>query len=168
MDYAHLLEDTLAQLPDNGVFLTTGATPNVMTISWGQWGHIWGRPILTVLVRQTRYTHELLEKSGLFTVSVPRLNEFTAELAHCGAVSGRDENKIATQGLSLLPARAGGVPGIAGCGQYFECRTVFRAESDLDLMEKAARSAYYPPTQAMPGGDSHTIYFGEILAAYRG
>lgn len=166
MDYTQFL-NALAQSPSNGVFLITGpGEPNVMTISWGQCGHIWGKPILTVMVRQSRYTHALLEKSGFFTISVPKPNEFTAQLAHCGSVSGRDENKLSIQGLSLLPARAGGVGGIAGCARHYECRTVFRAESDLRRMDQAILANYYPPAPHMPGGDAHTIYFGEVLAAY--
>ena len=58
----------------DGVFLTTQGKdrkPNIMTIGWLQGGIIWGRPILTVLVRPSRYTFTLLEENPSFTVGVP-------------------------------------------------------------------------------------------------
>ena len=50
---------------------------------------------------------------------------------------------------------------------HFECKVVFKAESDLSLMDPAIRARFYGDNQATPDGDPHTIYFGEILAAYR-
>ena len=34
-------------------------------------GSVWGRPTWTVLVRPSRFTYELIEQTGDFTVSVP-------------------------------------------------------------------------------------------------
>ncbi len=58
-----------------GVFLISqnkeDLRPNVMTIGWLEIGIVWGRPIITVLVRPSRYTFSLLEKNPFFVVSVP-------------------------------------------------------------------------------------------------
>ena len=50
---------------------------------------------------------------------------------------------------------------------HFECRVVFQAESDLAKMDPEIRARSYGSNQATPDGDPHTIYFGELLAAYR-
>jgi len=40
---------------------------NAMTISWGTLGREWERPIFTIFLRETRYTHELIENtSGVY------------------------------------------------------------------------------------------------------
>ncbi len=42
---------------------------NTMTISWGGLGTLWGRPVASVYVRQSRYTHAFLDENDYFTVS---------------------------------------------------------------------------------------------------
>lgn len=42
---------------------------NAMTISWGSLGFIWQRPIVSVLVRPPRYTHDFTERCDTFSVS---------------------------------------------------------------------------------------------------
>ena len=41
-----------------------------MIIGWGNIGYDWGRPIFTVLVRESRYTHGYREWRRL-TISIP-------------------------------------------------------------------------------------------------
>ena len=75
----------------NGAFLIVsdgGQRTNIMTIGWAQIGFIWGKPVMTVLVRPSRYTHGLLEKAGYFTVCVPPEGKLRKELAFCGSKSG--------------------------------------------------------------------------------
>ena len=56
-----------------GVLLTTRAEDqlNTMTIGWGKIGIEWGKPVFIAYVRESRYTFQLLKKSGEFTVNVP-------------------------------------------------------------------------------------------------
>lgn len=159
-----LLAEAMAQV-EQGVFLMAEGNP--MTISWCEFGRVWNRPVCTVLVRQSRHTHGLLEQSGRFTVSIPKAGDRKEALAYCGTRSGREVNKLEALGLSLLPARAGGADGLAGCAMHFECRVVFKLESDLRNLDEAIRRQFYGDNQATPDGDPHTVYFGEILAAYR-
>lgn len=46
-----------------GAFLTTAAEgkQNTMTIGWGSLGFKWGQSTFTVMVRQSRYTKELID-----------------------------------------------------------------------------------------------------------
>ena len=46
-----------------------GGVTNAMTVSWGEAGVLWNKPIFTVFVRPTRYTFELLEKTDIATLS---------------------------------------------------------------------------------------------------
>jgi len=163
VNYKSLFEEAATQLT-RGVFLMAKGNP--MTISWCQMGDIWNRPICTVLVRHSRHTHKLLEESETFTISVPHLDTMKQELAFCGSKSGRDYDKCKELGLSLLPSRTGGTDGLAGCAMHFECRIVSKTEMDLSKTDAAIREKLYGSNQATADGDPHTIYFGEIVAAY--
>ena len=163
-DYKALFQEAETQMP-KGAFLMVQGNPT--TIGWCQFGVVWGKPICTVFVRKSRYSHSLIEKTGRFTVSVPKADTMKEELAFCGKRSGRDTDKMKELGLSLLPAAAGGEDGLAGCSLQFECRVVFKTESELEHMDADYRRRYYGDNQATPDGDPHTVYFGEILAAYR-
>ena len=162
-----LVPQAAEQLP-RGAFLTAGgAIWNPMTIGWAQFGVVWGKPVMSVLVRKSRYTYGLMEQSSVFTVSVPHTKELAKELAFCGSRSGRDVNKQETAGLTRLTARAGGADAVAGCGAIFECRIVQKQLLDLSTLDPEIRKRNYGSNQALPDGDPHVIYVGEILAAYQ-
>ncbi len=170
MSYETMVPDSAAQLTQ-GAFLMTGREEkNPMTIGWGQWGRVWGLPICTVMVRGSRHSHALLERDGVFTVSVPLPDAMKKELGFCGSKSGRDVNKLEALGLSTIPACAGGIDGLKGCVQHYECRVVFKLEmaGHMDELAEQQRNQYYNPQQQEgTDGNPHTVYFGEILAAYR-
>ncbi len=169
--YEELLGSSALQLSKGGVFLMTGlAEKNPMTIGWCQWGRIWNIPICTVLVRPSRHSHSLIERDGLFTVSVPEESAMKKELGYCGTRSGRDVDKLRECGLTTIPARAGGIDALSGCSVHFECRTLFKLQmaGNLPLLAGEQRSQFYNvEEQAGEEGDPHTVYYGRILAAYR-
>lgn len=148
-----------------GAFLMTGSMCNPMTIGWCQWGVIWGKNICTVLVRKSRFSHDTME-SGRFTVSVPRPGTLKRELAYCGTKSGRDGDKLKALGLSPVALGSGAVGGFPGCAYHFDCRTLFKSDMDLSMLDPAVRSRYYGDNQATPDGDPHTVYFAEIENVY--
>ncbi len=170
-NYETLIGAAAQQLSHGGVFLMTGKEEkNPMTIGWCQWGRVWNIPVCTVLVRPSRYSHGLLERDGVFTVSVPLDGAMKKELGFCGTRSGRDVNKLEALGLTTMPERAGGVAALSGCTLHFECRVLFKLEmaGKLPLLEEEQRTKFYTPDeQAGEDGDPHTIYYGRILAAYR-
>jgi len=161
MDYRALVEEAIRQFPA-GAFLVSGDEANPMTIGWGQFGVVWGKPTLTIMVRHSRYSEQLLQQNGNFTVSFPAPGTMKEALIVCGRNSGRDMDKKAAAGLETVPARVNGVPGIAGCAIHFECRTMLRSEFPLDGLDKELYDRFYAAN-----GDLHVLYFGEILAAYR-
>lgn len=154
------------QLP-RGVFLTAGGEVwNPMTIGWAQFGVVWSKPVVTVLVRKSRFTYGLMEQTDVFTLSVPRAGECKQELGFCGSRSGRTVNKEKEAGLTRLPARAGGADGVAECGAFFECRILQQQMLELDSLDPELRTKYYGSNQALPNGDPHMLYVGEVIAAY--
>ncbi|MCX7779933.1 MAG: flavin reductase family protein [Negativicutes bacterium] len=160
MNWNEQSEKALAIL-SKGAFLTTayGGKVNTMTISWGSIGFIWGRPIFTVAVRPSRHTYALIEQSNEFTVSIP-LADMQQALALCGAKSGRDTDKFAAAGLATLPGRKVVTPVIAGDFLQYECKVVVKQALFPAAFSAEIASACYG------SGDYHTVYFGEIVAAY--
>ena len=66
---------------------------NTMTISWGGMGVMWGKNVVYVFIRDTRYTKEFIDKNEFFSISF--LDEtYRQALNYCGAHSGRDEDKL--------------------------------------------------------------------------
>ena len=75
--------------------MKAGDTVNTMTIGWGKIGIEWNKPVFIAYVRETRFTKQLLEENGEFTVNVP-MGEYDPKiLGYCGTKSGRDMDKIA-------------------------------------------------------------------------
>lgn len=160
--YRDFLRETLDVLTDQGLLLVSvdsSGKPNAMAIGWGMIGEIWGKPIFAVLVRPSRYTYELIEATGDFTVNVPPkdLAEITA---FCGTVSGRTHDKFAEKGLVAVPGRFVKSPTIEQCVINYECRVVHKNNIIPDFLSPQIKSSAYPM------GDFHRVYFGEILAVY--
>lgn len=151
-------------LEGGGAFLlakTPDGRTNPMTIGWAQIGIIWGRPVCTVFVRKSRYTHGCITAANEFAVSVPSDDGFRKELAVCGSVSGRDTDKVRDLHLNLVDGRAIDVAVIEGCGLQIECRILARTQMLADdLYSDDVRSSYYPD------GDEHLVVFGEIVSMY--
>ena len=150
-----------------GVLLTTKCEGkvNTMTIGWGTLGIEWGKPICTVFVRQSRYTKEFLDKTGVFTVNVPLEGCDKNIIALCGSKSGRDVDKIAELGLTLEEGETVDVPGIRQMPLTLECRVLYQQDQVLDAIETGCRSRYYAPGTANEN-DYHTAYYGLVTKAY--
>ena len=139
---------------------------NTMTIGWGTLGVEWKKPLFTVFVRQSRYTKELLDKNGEFTINVHLMGTDRKQaLGFCGSKSGRDVDKIKELDLHLEEPDVISVPGIKEFPITLECRVVYKQDQDLSLLDEDKRLRYYEPGTANDG-DYHTAYYGEVLAAY--
>ncbi len=146
--------------------LCTAGTPeefNSMTIGWGSMGTIWGPAgkgcsILTVYLRERRYTTEVLQKHGRFTVSFfPE--EYRRDLNLLGTKSGRDEpGKISL--TRLTPKVFGDAVGFVEAELTFVCRTIYSHKMALDELPDFARDRFYPD------GNLHYIFMGEIEDAF--
>ena len=145
-----------------GILLTTKAEGqvNTMTIGWGPMGIEWGRPMFVAYVRESRYTHEMLERSGEFTVNIPVGAVDSKILGVCGTKSGRDMDKIRELNLTLEDPMNISVPGIKELPLTLECKILYRMEQTLDTIPQDIIEKYYP------NGDFHYAYYGQIVGAY--
>ena len=145
-----------------GVLLTTAAEGkvNTMTIGWGTMGVDWSRPVFIAYVRESRYTKEMLEANGEFTVNIPMGQIDKKILGYCGTKSGRDTDKIADLGLHTVPSDVVSVPGIAELPLTLECKVLYKEEQDLSRIPEDIIAQYYPK------GDHHHVYYGQIVNAY--
>ena len=150
-----------------GVLLTTKADGfvNTMTIGWGHIGIEWGRPIFVTYVRETRYTKQMLEKNGEFTVNIPVGVLDSRILGFCGTKSGRDVDKIQALGLTLEDSEVISVPGIRELPLTLECKVIYKQKQDVSAIPKDIIDKYYPADE---NGfrDYHYAYYGQILNAY--
>ena len=159
MEY-RIFNEGLEQLTQ-GAFLMS-KTGNPMTIGWATVGRIWGEPVMMVLVRQSRFTHGLMQ-DGVFTVCFPKKGSLSKELGYCGSHSGRDCDKMADCGLTRTPAKFGGADGIKECQTIVECRTLWQQDGDFSGLDPELKQRYYGANQKGENGDPHTLYIGKIL-----
>ncbi len=160
--FFNLWKETLEMMGSEGLLLCTvgrNGRPNVMTIGWMTGGYIWSKPILTVLVRHSRFTFSRLEEVGEFTVNVLP-PPCAAAVQVCGAASGREGDKFAQTGLTPAPSQKVRPPIVAEGRIHYECRVVFANEITPETLAPEIKAASYR------AGDFHRVYYGEILAAY--
>ncbi len=150
-----------------GILLTTcvDGKPNTMTIGWGTLGVQWGKPIFIAFVRQSRYTKELLDKSGEFTINVPVGEVDKNILAVCGTKSGRDMDKFAQLGLTAVAGKTVSAPAIKQLPLTLECKVIYQQDQELSAICPEALERYYQEG-TVNQQDFHTAYYGEITAAY--
>ncbi|MGD9926861.1 MAG: flavin reductase [Sphaerochaeta sp.] len=142
-------------------FLVTAGTPehfNTMTASWGTMGVLWGRNVVVLYVRKSRYTHQFLEESDGFTVSFFP-SEMKEKLLRCGEYSGREYDKIGMTGLqpTFIPSPKGGERvTFKEASLVFSCTkvAVMDMQSDQFLLDEIKE--FYQ------SGDLHTVYIGFI------
>ena len=156
-------------IPDNAVtrafqnignewaLLTAGDAEhfNTMTIGWGSVGFIWQRPVVTVLVRPPRYTHEFMDKFERFSVSFYD-HKYRKALTILGGKSGRDTDKIALSGLT--PEFVDGVPTFKEANLTVIARKIYRGQLDCAVFLVPSVDAEFYPEK-----DYHTVYFAELL-----
>lgn len=78
-------------------------------------------PTIAMGLRESRYTLELIRRSGTFTVNVPDTS-MAAQVDFCGTTNGRTTDKFASTGLTLAPSALVEAPIIEQCPFNLECR----------------------------------------------
>ena len=150
-----------------GILLTTksGDKVNSMTIGWGFLGIQWAKPIFVVLVRESRYTKQMLEENPEFTINVP-LGEIDRNiLGICGTKSGRDMDKIQELGLHLEEGKTVSVPALKELPLTLECKVIYKQDQDPAAISPEDDARFYAKGTKNEG-DYHTAYYGQITAAY--
>lgn len=163
VDIADYAGAVFKALGEGGVLLTTkaGEKVNSMVIGWGYLGRIWNKPSFAVYVRDSRYTRELLDASPEFTINVPLGSRDKNAIKICGTKSGRDMDKIAVCGLTLVEPQVVSVPALKEFPLTLECRVLYRDEQKSARLDDDIRGKFYTIETG-----SHIEYIGEIVAAY--
>lgn len=160
IDYYQCYEKIVEQLKQ-GAFLNVknkNGIVNTMTIAWGAMGYMWRKPVFTVMVRQSRYTHNLIENAESFTVSFPRQGQLKNELNICGTKSGQDIDKFKECNLTLQKSNKVETPVIKECDLHLECKIVYKQPMDPTFMSEEIIKVYGDEK------DYHTLYYGEVLS----
>ncbi|APH14412.1 flavin reductase [Clostridium sporogenes] len=157
------LEESMEHLHKKGAFLTgsVNGKVNTMTISWGNIGFQWRKPVFIALVRESRYTKEFIDKSNEFTVTIPFDDTMKEALAFCGSKSGKEFDKIKECNLKLRDGDKVDTPVIQGNGMHYECKVIYKQPLDLKAMDKELVDTFYND------GNNHVLYYGEILNCYK-
>ena len=127
---------------------------NTMTISWGGMGTLWSKPVVSVYVRTSRYTHDFMDCEEYFTVSFfPE--EYRNTLAVLGSKSGRDMDKIT--GSGLVAKEVGESVTFKEAEVTLLCRKIFKQRMDpKNILDEDAKSFYNKDAE-------HDLYIGEVI-----
>jgi flavin reductase (DIM6/NTAB) family NADH-FMN oxidoreductase RutF len=155
-----LFKETVDKLDGDGALLMASNFLNPMTIGWGTLGIIWGKPVILILVRSSRYTWGLMEKSEFFSVSFFS-DEYSRELEYCGTKSGRKVNKLEDCKFHAADGVNSPALFIEESEFHYECRIIHKTPVDPANLSPEVLDKYYGA-----GDDYHTVYYGEILGTY--
>ena len=72
---------------------------NTMTVSWGGVGVLWGKNVVYIFIRDSRYTKEFIDNGEFFSLSFLG-EQYREALSYCGRESGRNGDKFAGSGLN--------------------------------------------------------------------
>lgn len=128
---------------------------NGMTISWGTFGVLWNKNIFMAFVRESRFTHEIAEKSDSFTLSFLS-DEYKKEKVLFGSKSGKDIDKFKETGLH--PSLDVDFNGyfIAEASYVFKGKKITSFDLGYDDLPENIKKDFYP------NKDKHTVYICEI------
>ena len=98
-----------------------GHGPNLITIAWT--GVVCSKPpMLSISIRKSRFSHELISKTGEFTVNLIG-QDLCEAMDYCGVKSGRDVDKFAEMKLTAIPAPGLKIaPAVAQAPAFLSCK----------------------------------------------
>ncbi len=129
---------------------------NTMTASWGGVGVLWGKNVVYIFVRDTRYTKEFIDREDTFSLTFLD-KSYKSALKFLGAVSGRDEDKIAEARMHL-DYHEDKTPYIDEGNLIFICRKMSATRMTADqFVDSEIEDKWYAD------GNMHTMYVAEIV-----
>ncbi|MEG0798182.1 MAG: flavin reductase [Acidaminococcaceae bacterium] len=146
-----------------GALLTTANDDKVnsMTIGWAMSGMIFGKNVLMLMVRHSRYTYELLAKNTEVTLTIPLDDALKPALGLCGSKSGRCFDKLEAAGLKTQSGQVVSTPIIKANAVYVEGKVILQQDVELETLAPDLKAKWYA------NGDCHRLYFLEILTCYK-
>lgn len=132
-----------------------GSKVNTMCADWGGVGYIWDKRVTFIFARKGRYTSEIINASGEYSISFMNQEKYRGTLKYLSMVSGRDEDKISNSRLNIN--YHDGVPFIDEAREIIICRVLYQREFDEDaLIDDAIKEQFYS------NGDYHILFIGEV------
>lgn len=133
----------------------TRQNANCMTVSWGGVGVLWGKNVVYIFVRDSRYTKEFIDANEFFSVTFLS-EDYRDALNYCGSHSGREGNKLEKAGLTLAARHS--IPYIDEGNFVLLCEKMAatRITEDSFLVPEIKEKWY-------KDGDMHTMYVAEII-----
>lgn len=129
---------------------------NTMTVGWGFFGVMWGRPAVQTVVRPVRYTFEFMQRFREFTLcAFPPAQKKVLQLM--GSTSGRDTDKIAASGLTPAAAQSIAAPCFQEAELVLECRSIYKDDFKPECFLDPLLERHYPQK------DYHRFFIGELL-----
>lgn len=131
---------------------------NTMTVSWGGVGVLWGKNVVYIFIRDSRYTKEFIDNGEFFSMSFFD-EKYRDALSYCGKESGRNvDDKF--KGAGLAPAFRHNIPYPDEANLVLLCRKMAAVPITEDT---------FVDPQIMPkwysDNDMHVMYVGEIIEA---
>ena len=148
--------DIFTKFNNQWALLTSGDETNfnTMTISWGSLGTLWGKPIATTYVRESRYTREFMDNNDYFTVSFYP-EEYKNVLTVMGSKSGRDIDKMNDSGLT--PEALDQSMTFQEAEMTLVCKKLSKQLIEPENMPQDVKDMFYGDE------DWHYMYIGEVV-----
>ena len=132
---------------------------NPMLVTWGGFGVMWRKPVVSIYIRQSRFTKTILDAQDYFTLSFPPVSCKPKE-SYMGSHSGRDGDKF--EGSGLNPYAIGDeAVGLEEADLILVCRKIYTHEMKEEFYTD--KETYERWNSGRQAGNNHSIYMGEIV-----
>ena len=133
---------------------------NALTASWGGLGVLWNKNTIFIFIRQSRYTKEFIDSAETFSLTFLNHKKYAEVYRYFGFVSGRDEDKIAKQGLTVKSEKD--TPYFEEGELVFICKKLCATKIEpKDIIDTELATTFYSDN------DLHTMYVGEIISVLK-
>ena len=161
VDPRSIPDNVIRLIGEDWMLITAGKVNayNTMTASWGLMGELWSKHVAAVMIRDSRYTYQFIEKSDTYTLSFFTRDHRPA-LQLLGTKSGRDGNKVAESGLTPMELQSGDISFVEA-RMIIECRKLYAEPFKKDsFVDKSVYEGAYNEEHST---SMHTMYIGEIV-----
>jgi len=129
---------------------------NSMTAGWGGLGVMWGKNVAFVVIRNSRYTKELIDGSDTFSISFFDHNKYSKMLNYMGTVSGSGQDKI--KGADVTVDYYENVPYILEASTVVICKKMC-----CQPIKPASFTMDWIDEKWYKDKDYHDLYIGEVV-----
>lgn len=152
----YLNQSTFQLIGHDWMLITAGKEDkiNTMTASWGTFGIMWGKNVVSIVVRPQRFTKEFIDFSSTFSLTFFD-ESHKKDLEYLGSVSGRDEDKLSKTNLTVT--YIDNTPSFEEAKLTIICEKLYAQELNPEcFMDTTLDKQFYSEK------DYHTIYIAEV------